>query len=196
MAKDPQETPLFFRLTVTLQDISPRTSREIVVRSGMTLDMLHQVLQIAMGWQDSHLHMFRVGKIEFGDPESEPDTPIRSEFMATIDELARLAKRKPALYEYDFGDSWVHEILIEPQQDEPNLAKRRATLAWCVGGARAGPPEDCGGVAGYEQLVDAMADAEHPRRDELIEWLGEPFDPERFDLAAVNRDLAKLRVLF
>jgi Plasmid pRiA4b ORF-3-like protein len=196
MAKESKEASPFFRLRVTLADISPPIWREVVVRAGTTLDTLHEVLQVVMGWEDSHMHAFRVGKIEFGDPESDADAPIRSEMTATIDELARLTRRKPTLYEYDFGDSWVHEILIEPEQDEPNLARRRATIAWCVGGARACPPEDCGGAPGYEDLADAIADEESPQHEELMEWLGRPFDPERFDVVEVNRKLAKLRVLF
>jgi hypothetical protein len=184
----------FYRLRVTLDGVSPPIWREVVVRSGMTLGQLHQVLQAVMGWTDSHLHVFRVGKVALADLRAELDVPVRDEHAATIDEIVRIKTKKPVIYEYDFGDGWVHEIEVEPCQEEANLAKRKTTAAYCVAGARACPPEDCGGIFGYEDLVDAIADPEHPRREELLEWLGVPFDPESFDLAGINRELMEIRV--
>ena len=93
------------------------------------------------------------------------------------------------IYEYDFGDSWEHEILVE--KILPGAPTKTVS---CVGGARAGPPDDCGSIPGYENLVAAMADPRHPEREQLLEWLGRPYNPEAFNQVALNKLLKGLKV--
>ena len=100
-----------------------------------------------------------------------------------------MAKDDWFIYEYDFGDSWQYEVLVEKLL--PGVADRTVT---CLAGARAGPPEDCGSIPGYENLVEAMADPKHPEREELLEWLGGPYDPEAFNLDTLNTKLKRLRI--
>jgi len=179
----PASAPLY-QLKVTLRGIRPPVWRRLLVRGNLTLNRLHNVLQIALGWTDSHLHQFRVrGKI-YGVPDPEgPDWGT-----ATLDERrVKLASVAPAertrfIYEYDFGDGWEHEVLVEkilpPDAD--------AELPVCLAGRRACPPEDCGGIWGYENLLRVVADPEDPEHGEMLEWLGGAWDPEEFDPAMVN----------
>jgi hypothetical protein len=150
------------------------------------------VLQIAFGWEDSHLHEFRVGARRFGRPEVDDDLVEPGE---TENEngttLGQVAKRKGAklAYVYDFGDSWEHEIVVE----DILPADPTARYPRCLDGHRAAPPEDCGGPWGYEEMLSVLSDPSHEDHAERLEWLGDDFDPERFDLVAVNRALARVR---
>jgi hypothetical protein len=112
--------------------------------------------------------------------------PVPDEDMVTLREAAP-RKGSRMRYEYDFGDSWVHEIVVEealPHDGVPH--------AVCVAGERAAPPEDCGGAPRYEVLLEVLVDPDHPEREDWLEWLGDGYDPEAFDKDAINRDLARL----
>jgi hypothetical protein len=93
------------------------------------------------------------------------------------------------LYEYDFGDEWMHQVIVE-ERFPPEEGVRYPR---CVGGERACPPEDCGGPWGYADFAEAARNPDHERHADILEWVGDEFDPEAFDIEAVNRQLAKVR---
>ena len=140
------------------------------------------MLQVALGWQNQHLYEFRVGTLGI-DASAGPDVGVR---------LADIADEQGArlLYRYDFGDGWEHDVLVEAiTSAEPGV--RYPT---CVGGARACPPEDCGGPPGYARVLEASRDPRHPDHGAMTEWLAGPFDPEQFDPRETNRRLHTLRL--
>ncbi|TAN38662.1 MAG: plasmid pRiA4b ORF-3 family protein [Verrucomicrobia bacterium] len=170
-----------YQLRVQLADIDPAIWRLFTVPAGITLGDLHKILQLVMGWEDSHLHQFRDRKQCYGIPDEDDDfdTNLLDEESITIDEF--FTKRGSKLiYEYDFGDGWEHLIVCQKI-----LAETPAVAV--VDGARACPPEDCGGVGGYYDLLEVLADSKHERYAELKEWLGVEYDPEHFDAAEINK---------
>ena len=182
-----------YEVQVTLRETLPPVWRRILVQGNLTLGRLHTVLQIAMGWQGGHMHMFRVGKKSYGDQQYEMDD---GESITDGDQdditLAKAFKagKGRAVYEYDFGDSWEHDlkvVKVHPPKAAPGFGPE------CVAGARACPPEDVGGTPGYEHFLKVMADPTHEEHEDLSGWIGGKFDPEAFDMAAVNRDLKRLR---
>jgi hypothetical protein len=178
------------RLKVTLLGLRPPVWRRVEVPSDFTLGQMHDVIQIAMGWHDSHLHQFFVGDAVYTDPSTLDgwDGDDLDEEDARLAEIAPRARRR-FRYEYDFGDSWEHEILVEAvEPPEPGTRYPR-----CVAGKRACPPEDCGGVWGYVDFLEAIADPKHPAHDDMRDWWGGPFDPEAFDQDAVNRQMSRYR---
>lgn len=138
------------------------------------------------GWSNSHLHMFHVGKTRYA-PRTPDWDDVEDERKVILREIAPKAGVK-FFYEYDMGDSWGHEIRVEAitQPAEPQRPK-------CLAGAGACPPEDCGGIGGYEDLLAALRDPKHEQHDEMVEWVGGDFDPEAFDLAAANKALGRHR---
>jgi hypothetical protein len=168
-------------LTVVLRDTEPPIWRRIVVPTSMPLRQLHAVLQTAMGWQDYHLHLFDVGGVLYGDIEDFPGE-LGDEETFTVGDAAAVAAEWR--YQYDFGDGWDHDIRVG--QRLPSVG---TGTPHCVDGARACPPEDCGGIPGYEHLVEVLADPADPEHVELLEWVGGEFDAEAFDLAATNAAL-------
>jgi len=175
-----------YQLHVTLLHIDPPIWRRLRVPGELSLAELHRVLQISMGWTESHLHQFELGKRLYGVPDGE-DWGLRviDERTVRLSEIAR-AKSK-LIYEYDFGDGWRHEIRVERVESatEPELR--------CIDGARACPPEDVGGPGGYEGLLAAMANPDDSEHQELLEWVDPSFDSEAFDLAAIQARLAPLQ---
>src|SRR6185436_1069548 len=152
------------------------------------LSELHIILQTAMGWTDSHLHMFVAGSQRYGVPDPELDPFQRPEAGVRIETLLKREKDS-ILYEYDFGDGWEHKVTLEkilPEEGGEMLPK-------CIGGRLACPPEDVGGVYGYASFLQAYRDKTHPEHEEMVEWAGEFFNPEAFDLDEVNDLLAEGR---
>ena len=176
------------RLKVTLAGIRPPIWRRLLVPSDVTLARLHRILQAAMGWQDRHLHRFRVGAAASGDRVRREEVSARGERTARLIEVAPSPADR-LRYEYDFGDGWEHDVVVEAML--PPEPGRHYPV--CVAGKRACPPEDCGGAWGYGGLLDAVGDPGHPAHAELVAWLGGPFDPEAFDLEGINRRLARVR---
>jgi pRiA4b ORF-3-like protein len=177
------------QLRIALLGIAPPIWRRLQVPGTMTLPRVHRVFQVAMGWTDSHLHEFLVQGQRYGRM-SRDTAPYHAipEGSIPLHEITFLALTRFE-YRYDFGDGWQHEVEIEQELDrEPGVRYPR-----CLGGARACPPEDSGGVGGYAELVEAMRDPRHARREDLLAWLGGPFDPEAFVLDAVNRRLLRFR---
>ena len=186
MTKSP--APIY-QLKVTLNDTHPPIWRRILAPGNTTLRKLHDILQIVMGWQDSHLHQFVIDGVNYGDPvvDEAGDLGLQSEARY---KLSQLISTRPARfqYEYDFGDSWEHSVLLEKiRPPEPGV---RYPL--CLAGQRACPPEDVGGVWGYQSFLEALADPDNPEHDEYLEWSGGDFDPDAFDLEAVNASLRRM----
>jgi len=174
-----------FQLKVTLIDVEPAVWRCLLVPASMTLGKLHNVLQIAMGWTESHLHCFMFGDRRFGRPDLE-DFAEDLEDERRVRLLSLIRRKEDALlYEYDFGDGWKHAIEVETtlHPDE------RLAYPLCIGGAGACPPEDCGGTYGYEHLLRVLAKPKDPEHDHLLAWVGGYFDPAGFDANAVNKTL-------
>ena len=178
----PSKPKKVYRLKVTLHEVQPPVWRRVLVPSDITLARLHRILQDVMGWTNSHLHCFEVAGRRFGMMGIEEDAPdLEDERRAR---LATVLPRKGAklLYRYDYGDDWEHVITLE----EIAVPDHRHTYPLCIGGARACPPEDCGGPGGYEELVRVLNTPGDEEHDSMITWLGGHFEPDSFDPNSVN----------
>ena len=171
-------------IRVQLQYIEPPVWRRLRIRSAATLADLHDAIQGAMGWSDSHLHEFFIGGRRYGPLYEDAPEELIDETKVTLQAL-KLAKGARFLYSYDFGDNWEHDIQVDKIED----MAAGLLHPLCLDGARACPPEDCGGPPGYQELLDALANPRHPRHRELRRWVGKDWDAGRFDLDAVNRAL-------
>jgi len=178
-----------FQLKITLLDINPPVWRRIVVPGNTTLAILHYIIQLAMGWTNSHLHQFIIDEQYYSDPEFQLDLEfddIKDESSVRIGSI--LTGQSPGfLYEYDFGDNWRHVITVEqvsqpgPDDDFPR----------CIGGERACPPEDVGGSFGYENFLETISNPFHDEYSTTLEWIGGYFDPERLSTGRINRLLKR-----
>lgn len=175
------------RIKVTLLGTDPPVWRRLAVPSSTTLGQLHHVLQSAMGWEDCHLHEFAIGASRYGPRgqalDSAWERPPKNEATARLYSVAPPGTR--FVYQYDFGDSWEHEVVVERVEKVP-AGDPGADRPVCLSGQRACPPEDCGGVWGYEHLLEVLADPVHDEYADMLEWVGDGHDPEQFDPADVN----------
>ncbi len=185
----PDSAGSIYQLKITLRAIEPPIWRRVQVPATMTLPRLHRVFQVVMGWTDSHLHEFVVQGQRYGVPSRDGGPyHVIPERSIPLYEIAYLALTRFE-YVYDLGDGWLHEVRIEEElTPEPGVHYPR-----CLAGARACPPEDCGGFGGYAELLEAIREPAHERHDELLDWVGAHFDSEAFDLDAVNRRLRRFR---
>lgn len=174
-----------YQLLVELLDIRPKIWRRLIVADTTPLPLLHRILQVAFGWQDYHLHEFKVGPVRFGVPDEDFPPPHIDERQVRIYQIAYEPGDR-FLYTYDFGDGWTHEATLEDLKAAAKPLQPR-----CVEGQRASPPEDCGGIGGYERLLSARQDPKDAEHDEFRQWAGR-WDSERLDLEAINRRLARL----
>jgi hypothetical protein len=172
-------------LHVELQEIQPPIWRTVAVPALTTLAQLHRILQLAMGWTNSHMHQFVVGEEQFGRPDPDRMRDVKDERKVRLAEVLRAAG-DTLVYENDFGDGWRHDGSMEKVM-RPDGRIYPAVLD----GARACPPEDIGGFFGYEEFLEAIRDVKRERHEELLEWIGGAFDPEAFKLDAVNRRLQR-----
>lgn len=169
-----------YQFKITLLDFKPLIWRRIQVKS-CTLDKLHEYIQTAMGWTNSHLHQFKISGKRYGDPELLDDGFADDSFIDStsikLDEVVpKSGKRFKFEYEYDFGDGWRHEIAFE------GCLKSEKGMRYpiCMEGENACPPEDVGGVYGYADYLEAIADPNHEQHEDMIQWGGN-FDPTLFD---------------
>ena len=166
-------------LKVTLRGSKPPIWRRLQMPGAMTLADLHDAIQGAMGWHDSHLHAFEIGGEQYGDPSFIEDAT--NENSVTLGVLLRSGVVR-FTYTYDFGDDWEHTIAFE----KSHPAAEGDALPRCLTGKRAGPPEDCGGIWGYQHLLEVLADPAHPDYAEQREWIEEELEPEIFDIDRAN----------
>jgi len=177
---------LLYEIKVQLRDIEPPIWRILRVRPQTRLGRLHKIIQRAMGWTNSHLHLFEIDGKPYGEGDFDWDFDVRDYTEVKLEDVFTEG-RTSFLYEYDIGDSWRHDITLLGTV-EGALGEKIA----CIAGARACPPEDCGGVGGYFHLLEALADPENEDHDMLLEWVGGKFDPEAFDQERVDRALKRL----
>jgi hypothetical protein len=189
MAKIKQPADVYiYQMKVTLEEISPPIWRRIQVTNNTTLGKLHRILQIIMGWSDYHLHEFIIDGVSYGVPDKEGMFEVKNEKNVRLNQIVSKEQTR-FTYIYDFGDYWQHKILCEkilPLELDMLYPK-------CIKGKRTCPPEDCGGVGGYYDFLEAIQSPNHPEHDEMLEWAGGSFDPEAFDLDEINRLLGKIR---
>lgn len=183
---------MVYTLKVTLMETDPPIWRRLRVPGDTTLARLNRIIQTAMGWTNSHLHTFTAGGVTYAEPSPEWETKVRDERRARLGDIAREAG-EAFIYEYDLGDSWRHQVLVEEVWAERGKTAKPS----CLDGERACPPEDCGGVHGYYETLERLRDPVHDEYEDTKTWIesmtGGPFDPDAFDLEAVNRALKVLR---
>ncbi len=177
-----------YEIKITLRGSKPPIWRRVQVPGKLSLYKLHQVIQLAMGWTNSHLHQFIIDGQYYGIPSPEDWEPIIDERRHSLSQIAPNVKRK-FVYEYDFGDSWEHEIVVEKiSSPEPGVHH-----PVCIKGKRACPPEDVGGIWGYENFLDAISDPKHEEHVSYLDWIGGEFDPEGCNLDKINQALRRVR---
>jgi hypothetical protein len=176
-------------LRIELEGIEPLIWRRLHVPATITLPRLHRVFQATMGWADSHLHSFRIGDSEYSNADELNELKMLDVKGRRLDTLLAGTVREFA-YLYDFGDGWEHRVVVESSGE----ARESWTYPLCVAGERACPPEDVGGLPGYQSFLDAIGDPENDEHESMLVWVGGVFDPEGFDLNCVNRELRRMRL--
>ena len=174
-----------FVIKVTLLGISPPVWRRTLVHRHITLRNLHKTLQTVMGWTNSHLHQFVFNRQKYSDPKFGLGAGIIDESRTSLGDVICTPGTR-LLYEYDFGDGWQHDLLLEEV-----LLGDETFRQICVAGARNCPPEDCGGPQGFADLLKVVKDSRHPEHDDIKEWVGEDFAPEYFAMEEINRKLRR-----
>ncbi|MGI9950781.1 plasmid pRiA4b ORF-3 family protein [Moorellaceae bacterium AZ2] len=179
-----------YQLKITLKGIKPPIWRRVQVPGNVTLYKLHKIIQVVMDWGDYHLYEFRIGDTYYGipDPDFEELHRVKSARSVKLNQVVPSEGFK-FLYVYDFGDNWQHEIVVE--KILPPVEGMKYPI--CLDGRRASPPEDCGGIGGYYEMLRILRDPEHEEYEETLQWLGGSFDPEAFDLEIINEVLRRLR---
>jgi hypothetical protein len=181
-----------YQIKVGLLEINPLIWRRFLIPANVTLHRLHLVLQDVMGWQNYHLYSFQIGKKEYSTPNPDNDfyeLDFKNSYQA---KLGNIVKEKGSifLYEYDFGDGWEHQLLVEDIIDR-DLEKRYPI---CIAGENASPPEDSGGPHGYMEMLEIIKNPYHKEFNSARTWLGKKIDPYKFDLKLANLRLSSNRL--
>ncbi|MGC8645570.1 MAG: plasmid pRiA4b ORF-3 family protein [Thermoplasmata archaeon] len=177
------------KLRISIRGISPPIWRKLLVSPETALHNLHLMIQAAFGWYNYHLYEFSHQGLNFSRPDDwdEPASEDMDSTKITLGDL-NLQRGTKFLYTYDFGDNWEHIILVQDILDyDPQMS-----VPACIGGKRNAPPEDCGGVWGYYNVLRIAEDPNDPEHNETVEWLGE-YDPESFDIDSANRAVRNYR---
>lgn len=185
------DSPAIYQLKITLDESKPPIWRRVLLKGSSTLYHLHRIIQVCMGWEDAHLHQFKIGNKYYGSKNTDIGRSKLSEERATLHNVAREGYK--FWYEYDFGDSWLHQIKVEKVRE----ADPKRNYPYCVTGKRRGPLEDTGGIWGYEDFLEALANPKHPGHKEMKAWIQESYglekyDPDQFDLGIINQELQEL----
>lgn len=175
-----------YQIKISLEHIKPPIWRRFLVNEQTRLGDLHTIIQVIMGWENDHLHEFNIDNCRYGLLDPDYPSEVADEDDFSLKDLAKSGDK--LIYDYDFGDSWRHLLKVEKVLP----AKPGAFHATCTDGKRACPPEDCGGFPGYMALLEALKNPHDDDDAELHEWLGEDYDPEKFDLDEVNQRLRRL----
>lgn len=183
-----------YQLKITLSGSKPAIWRRFVVDSEIKLSKLHYAIQIVMGWTNSHLHQYRQKNVIYGEPQEDLGWGFGSKYKTVDENDYRLSQvlTKPKdkiVYEYDFGDSWDHDLVLEKILEKD----QNVNSPLCLEGAMACPPEDCGGIGGYYDMLETIKNPEDPEYENILDWLGDEFDPEDFDLEKINKRLKRIR---
>lgn len=176
---------MLYDIRVQLEQIEPPIWRTVRVPSCTSLSKLHRILQPVMGWQNCHVHLFEVNGKEYGEPSPEWNSEVLNSRNMTLEKIFSRGTMSFS-YEYDLGDSWMHKITLVGMVEGEEKIK-------CTAGARACPPEDCGGTMGYYHLLVAISDPTHEEHETMLEWVGGKFDPHAFNIVSVNKILTRLR---
>ena len=184
-----------FQIKITLRNSPLPIWRRLLIKGGEPLAMVHELFQVAMGWTNNHYHDFKVAGKVFSDIDAISDDSVASSHKIEDESdyfLCDLFQEPGECieYEYDWGDSWIHDVELE----KVSPAKNCDYLARCVAGKRACPPEDVGGIHGYANFVDAIEDPEHPEHEAMLSWIGCQFDPDSFDPRLVNMYLEEMKM--
>ncbi len=183
---------IIFRVHVSLKGIDPQIWRRIELSSQTTLKQFHRILQIAMGWENCHLHEFIVDGRRYGAPDPEYDQPgdVSPEGRARLSEVMPMPQAQ-ILYIYDFGDYWQHMVCLEASSSEESGSEYPRVL----NGARSCPPENCGGAGGYSDLLEVLTDPTHEDFEHMRQWAGVRFNAEVFSAQEANERLRRNRSL-
>ena len=179
---------LVYELKVSLRGSRPLIWRRFLVLNDITLFRLHSILQIVMGWTDSHLHQFMAGQIHYREPDPEYGADHEDDRRTRLSRVLR-RPRDAMVYEYDFGDGWEHIVVLERIVQSVPGTQYPVILA----AEGACPPEDVGGIGGYYQFLQTMANPHHPEHREMMAWWGGPFDQKLYDIQARNEVLMRRR---
>ncbi|MDH5720315.1 MAG: plasmid pRiA4b ORF-3 family protein [Spirochaetia bacterium] len=174
-----------YQLKITLTDVNPPIWRRFTVNPEIKFPDFHKVLQTIMGWTNTHLHQFRFNDLIYGYDEEELDDDIIDYRNIKLNKLIKHEKEK-IIYDYDFGDGWEHAIILEKIIDNKLNQPPSPT---CIDGERSCPPEDCGGPYGYEELLTALNNPKHEDHEEMLDWVGDEFNSEKYDIEYVNKML-------
>lgn len=175
-------------LHLSLRDVEPRIWRRIVVRETMWLTRLHDAIQILFGWFDYHLHRFVVNGVQYGNPvRKDNETVVEDDRDFNLTDL-EIAPKESFQYEYDFGERWIVDVKVEKAE----TAQPGVKYPKLLDGKQNGPPEDCGGAAGFKEVLYSLKHPEEPVSKEWLEWLGDGYDPHAFDADKIGRAIAKL----
>lgn len=181
--------PNAVQLRISIDEIEPAVWRRLVVPSEWSLEQLHLSIQAAFNWWNYHCHEFDIGGLRYGDAAESAEASAIGDPQVFDEREIRLRDFRSAgiafTYLYDFGDDWHHTVEIE----ELLFLESAPRQGTCIDGARARPPEDVGGIAGYERFLEVIGDPKDPEHRETRRWCGGHFDPEWFDLATVDKDV-------
>jgi hypothetical protein len=175
---------MIYEILIKLKGTNPQIWRQVQVDASISLDKLHHIIQASMGWTNSHLYSFSIDDIEYSHPDfSDADFLYADSTKYKLKDFAD----ERILYVYDYGDYWEHEVEIIRKLDRIEFLK-----AVCIDGKGKCPPEDVGGIHGFEEFLNIMADKNHPERESYIEWCGEEFDINDFSTGDANSNLQRI----
>jgi hypothetical protein len=181
-------TPII-QLKIILKGTRPEVWRRLQVPANFTMRKVHEALNAAMGWECSHLHSFHIGGKTIGNTEFDDMGEMLNDKKVHLMDVVN--KTKKFEYNYDFGDGWQHDVVVEKTlKPGPN-----EKYPICLDGKNACPPEDCGGIWGFEEFKQAVADPKHPQHSEMLEWYGERYEPTLFDPNIVNKSALRRKRL-
>jgi hypothetical protein len=185
----PTKADTVFQIKMTLRRIAPPIWRRVQTRD-CTLEELHALIQVMMGWEFEHLYRFHIGGVEYADLDLASHDEVEDACATRLSEVLPPRNRRSRFeYEYDFGDEWIHQLIVEDRF--PPEAGVKYPI--CRAGQRACPPEDCGGPWGYADFVETITNPDHRGHSEMLDWVGGEFDPEKFDCKAANNELRRMR---
>lgn len=191
MARRKKKTNSYYQIKIVLEDAPVPIWRRLVLIAGVPLDLVHEIFQVTMGWSNYHPYEFIVGEKHYVPSdiveEEEEQLGLQDASKFDLDEVL-MEPGESLIYRYDFGDEWIHHVLLEEILEE----EEGPIIAHCLCGKRACPPEEVGGVDGYDEFIEAIEDPDHPDRIEKLGWIGCDFDPDAFDARLVNLRLALL----